>query len=140
VIVEKTMPEPEPQYRRAVMRPRPPIRDDFAAIVGAGWDLVCCECDAVLGRLFVPFSGGLILHGSTSHLDPRLVERERRETQTGKSLRRYGPPSRVYEKGKGQRAALTNRAGLSINGPIWLYCYSCNTGQAVEAERLADGG
>lgn len=123
-------------YRRVVTRPRAPEGDDIWAIVGAGWDLVCCECETVLGRLTMPFSGGYFLAGSSSHLDSRLVERDGPERYTGRKLRRFGLPTRVFAKGKGQRSPSEARPGINVHGQFWVYCYACNTGQAVEPERV----
>ena len=119
-------------YRRVVPRLRAPEGDDVWAIVGAGWDLLCCQCEALLGRLTMPFSGGYFLAGSNSRLDTRLVERVGREDHTGLNLRRYGPPTRVFTKRKGQRSPSEARLGIGVHGDFWVYCYACNTGQAVE--------
>lgn len=121
-------------YRQVVIRGRLAEGTDIWAVTGAGWDLLCCNCAAVLGRLSIPFSGGYILAGNSSHLDPRLVERDGPEKQTG--FRRYGPPTRVHAKGKTQRSASAARPGLGLHGSFWVYCHRCNTGQAVEPERL----
>jgi hypothetical protein len=118
--------------RRVVTRPRAWDSDDFLVNVHAGWDVLCCQCDRALGRLWMPFSGGFHLAGSTTHLDPRLVERDGPEHHTGRNLRRYGPPTRVYAKGKGQRSANEARPGIDVHGEFWVYCFACNTGQAVE--------
>lgn len=107
---------------------------DFSEWMAAGWRIVCSACDADLGHLFIPFSGGFIISGSTARLDPRLVERSGRETRTGHQYRRYGPPGRVFAKGKDPRSALEARRELTVNGPCWLYCYACNTGQALEPD------
>ena len=121
-------------YRQIVMRSRLPEGSDIWAITGAGWDLLRCSCAADLGRLSLPFSGGYILAGSTTRLDSRLVERDGQEKRTG--LRRYGPPTRVHAKGKTQRSATLTRLQLALHGSFWVYCYRCNTGQAVEPERI----
>ena len=120
-------------YRQIVIGPWP-AGVDFWTAIAAGFDLRCCKCDAVLGSLFMPFSGGFFLAGSSARLDPRLVERDGPEKQTG--FRRYGPPSRVFAKGKRRRSASAYRPELRVHGSFWVYCYSCNTGQAVEPERF----
>lgn len=123
-------------YRRVVTRLRPWDSDDFWVNVNAGWDLLCCQCEAVLGRLTMPNSGGYFLAGSNSHLDSRIVERDGPEHYTGRGLRRYGPPTRVFAKRKGQRSSSGARQGIDIHGDFWVYCYACNAGQAVEPERV----
>jgi hypothetical protein len=119
-------------YRRVVTRQRAWDSDEFLVNVHAGWDLLCCQCEAVVGRLWMPFSGGYHIAGSSSQLDPRLVERDGPEQYTGRNMRRYGPPTRVFAKGKGQRSPSEARPGIGIHGEFWVYCYACNTGQAVE--------
>jgi hypothetical protein len=114
----------------------PPQEGDLWAWVAAGWKIFCYSCDARLGRLYIPFSGGYILSGSTAHLDSRLVERPTPETQTGHGYRRYGPPVRTFGRGKHARLAFEDRPSLSINGPFWINCYACNRGQAMEPKRL----
>ena len=84
----------------------------------------------------MPFSGGYILAGSTSHLDSRLVERDGPEQVTGRHLRRFGPPTRGFAKGKGQRLPSDERPGIDVHGDFWVYCYACNTGQAVEPAQV----
>jgi len=123
-------------YRLAKLEPRW-SGDDFWARVASGWNLECCACGAVLGRLFLPFSGGFFLAGSSSHLDSRVVERTGRETRTGHRYRRFGPPWRVFAKGKPPRSAVETRPEVLVHGPFWVYCYACNTGQAVEYAHLA---
>lgn len=115
---------------------KPPAEGDWAAWMAAGWGINCYSCEARLGRLFIPFSGGFIISGSTAHLDTRLVERPTPETRTGHSYRRYGPPTRTFAKGKRARLAVEQRPGLAINGPFWVHCYACNAGQAMEPERI----
>jgi hypothetical protein len=121
---------------RTVSLEKPPQEGDLWAWVAAGWGIACSACGATLGRLFIPFSGGYILSGSTSRLDSRLVERPTPETKSGHSYRRYGPPVRTFGKGKRARLAFDDRPGLSINGPFWVNCYACNVGQALEPERI----
>jgi hypothetical protein len=84
----------------------------------------------------MPFSGGYFLAGSNSHLDARLVERDGPEHHTGLNLRRYGPPTRVFAKRKGQRSPSEARPGIDVHGDFWVYCHACNTGQAVEPGRV----
>jgi hypothetical protein len=98
--------------------------------------MFCYSCEARLGRLFIPFSGGYILSGSTAHLDSRLVERSPLEQQTGHSYRRYGPPVRMFGKGKRSRLAFDDRPSLTVNGSFWINCYACNAGQALEPENI----
>jgi hypothetical protein len=136
--MSRASPDPDAApYRHVVARPRR-ADGDIWAVIAAGWDLLCCNCEAVLGRLFIPFSGGYILHGSTTSLDPRLVERPGRESQTGQGLRRYGPPTRVFARGKRQRSARASRPGLVVNGSFWLNCFRCNAGQGVEPTRVVN--
>jgi hypothetical protein len=71
-----------PPYRCATLR-REQHGESWSAWLSAGWELVCGSCAAVIGRLFMPFSGGHILAGSSSTLDPRIVERDGPETVTG---------------------------------------------------------
>lgn len=120
-------------YRRVTMRKVGP-EDDWSVWMAAGWDFACCSCDALLGHLFIPFSGGFILAGSSAALDRRLVERPGPETATGLGLRRYGPPTRVHAKGKTPRADGATRSEIRVHGSFWVYCYRCNTGQVVEPE------
>lgn len=118
-------------YRRVTMRKVGP-EDDWSAWMAAGWDLHCCGCDALLGHLFVPFSGGYILEGSSSRLDPRLVERPGPEKVTGLGLRRYGLPTRVRAGGRTPRSNRAAGTEIQVHGRFWVYCHRCNTGQAVE--------
>jgi len=120
-------------YRRVTMRKVGP-EGDWSSWMAAGWDFHCCGCDALLGHLSMPFSGGFILAGSSSTLDQRLVERPGPERVTGLTLRRYGPPTRVHAKGKTPRADGATRPEIRVHGSFWVYCYECNTGQAVEPE------
>jgi len=120
-------------YRRVKLEKGEP-EGDWSAWMASGWDLVCCNCEALLGHLFIPFSGGFILAGSSSRLDPRLVERPGPEKVTGLGLRRYGPPTRVHAKGKTPRSGSATRSEIGVHGAFWVYCYRCNSGQAVEPE------
>lgn len=130
--------ERDTAYRlvRLRLRDRGP---DLWASVAAGWDLACSMCGAVNGRLFMPFSGGFILAGSTSHLDRRVVERSGPENVTGHRYRRYGPPTRVFAEGRTERD-IAGRPELVVHGPFWLYCHACNAGQAVEPDRVNSVG
>jgi len=120
-------------YRRVRLEKGEPA-GDWSAWMASGWDLVCCNCDALLGHLFIPFSGGFILAGSSSTLDPRLVERPGREKVTGLGLRRYGPPTRVHARGRTPRLDSATRSEIRVHGSFWVYCYHCNTGQAMEPD------
>jgi hypothetical protein len=115
---------------------KPPLEGDWNVWIAAGWTMTCYACEARLGRLFIPHSGGYIISGSNAHLDPRLVERPSPETRTGHSYRRYGPPIRSFTKGKRARQAPEQRPGLEISGPFWVHCFACNAGQALEPNRI----
>jgi hypothetical protein len=126
---------PDPPFRRVTFRVRE-VEGSFETKMAAGWDILCSACrQTVLGRLWMPFSGGHILAGSSSTLDPRLVERDGPEHLTGQKLRRYGPPTNLYGRPRGRRMMRSSGTQLSLNGSFWVYCFECNTGQAVEPER-----
>lgn len=122
-------------YRRVTFRELAP-EAAFETRMTAGWEIRCSHCHTVLGRLWMPFSGGYILGGTNIHLDPRLVERDGPEQHTGRQLPRYGPPTRVFAKGKGQRTAADGRQGITVHGACWVHCFECNAGQAIDPERF----